>query len=109
VNAARYVDAGVADRCTPAWLYGSGGIVGHMKTTVNLPEELLREAQQVARQEGTTLRSLIETGLREALKQRRSPARFELTDASVDGSGLQPEFRGASWDTLRNTIYDTPA
>jgi predicted transcriptional regulator len=31
-----------------------------MKTTVNLPDELVREAQEVARRERTMLRELIE-------------------------------------------------
>jgi hypothetical protein len=81
-------------------------MVDHMKTTVNLPDELLREAQELARREGTTLRELIETGLRNAVKQRSSRSHFVLADASVDGRGLQPEFRGASWSRIRDTIYD---
>jgi hypothetical protein len=30
---------------------------------------------------------------------------FELVDASVGGNGLQPAFRGASWDDLRAAAY----
>ncbi|HUH68707.1 MAG TPA: type II toxin-antitoxin system VapB family antitoxin [Mycobacterium sp.] len=76
-----------------------------MKTTVNLPDGLVREAQELARRERTTLRELIETGLRAVVKQRSSAASFVLTDASVDGRGLQPEFRGASWEKVRDEIY----
>ena len=35
-----------------------------MKTTVELPDELLRAAQRTARREGTTVKSLLEEGLR---------------------------------------------
>lgn len=84
-------------------------MVGHMKTTVNLPDELLREAQELARRERTTLRELIETGLRAVVRQRSSDSSFELADASVTGRGLQPAFRGASWQQIRETIYDHPA
>jgi hypothetical protein len=38
-----------------------------MKTTVELPDELLRAAQRTARREGTTVKSLLEEGLRLAL------------------------------------------
>ena len=76
-----------------------------MKTTVDLPEALVREAQDVARAEGTTLRTLVEDGLRIALERRRTGSRFRLPDASVDGNGLRPEFRGAGWDDLRTAIY----
>jgi hypothetical protein len=76
-----------------------------MKTTVDLPEELVHEAQEVARAEGTTLRALVEDGLRTALTRRRSGPQFRLPDASVDGDGLRPEFRDASWDELRAAVY----
>lgn len=81
-------------------------MVSHMKTTVNLPDELLREAQQLARRERTTLRELIETGLRTVVEQRSTDLPFVLADASVDGRGLQPAFRGASWEQIRDTVYD---
>jgi hypothetical protein len=76
-----------------------------MKTTVDLPAALVREAQDVARAEGTTLRTLVEDGLRVALERRRSGSRFRLPDASVDGNGLRPEFRDAGWDDMRVAIY----
>ncbi|BBX97391.1 type II toxin-antitoxin system VapB family antitoxin [Mycobacterium lacus] len=79
-----------------------------MKTNVNLPDELLREAQELARRERTTLRELIETGLCTVVKQRSGSSSLVLTDASVDGQGLQPAFRGASWDKIRDTVYGHP-
>ena len=80
-----------------------------MKTTVNLPDELVREAQEVARQQRTTLRELIETGLRAVVNQRSSDTPFELADRSVDGRGLQQEFRNAPWQRMRDTIHEHPA
>lgn len=76
-----------------------------MKTTVDLPEALVREAQDVARAEGSTLRALVEDGLRTVLERRRRGSGFRLPDASVDGNGLRPEFRGAGWDELRAAAY----
>ncbi|PZF79660.1 DUF2191 domain-containing protein [Jiangella anatolica] len=83
-------------------------MVNHMKTTVNLPDELLQEAQELARREGTTLKELIETGLRGVVRQRSAEARFVLDDASVGGNGLRAEFRGAGWDQIRDAIYSQP-
>jgi predicted transcriptional regulator len=80
-----------------------------MKTTVNLPDDLVRQAQELARRERTTLRELIETGLRAVVNQRSTDSSFELSDASVDGRGLQPAFRGASWEKIRDAIYEHPA
>lgn len=76
-----------------------------MKTTVNLPDELLRQAQEVARRERTSLKALIEAGLRTVVEQRTGEPRFVLEDLSVDGRGLQSEFRGASWEKVRDAIY----
>lgn len=76
-----------------------------MKTTVELPDALLREAQELARAEGQTLRSLLEDGLRTVIERRRTEARFRLPDASVDGNGLRPEFRAAGWDEIRSAVY----
>lgn len=84
-------------------------MVSHMKTTVNLPDELVREAQELARRQRTTLRELIETGLRTVIKQRSRESTFTLADASVDGRGLQPAFRDASWEQIRDAIYERPA
>ena len=81
------------------------GMVAHMKTTVDLPDELLRQAQQIARAEGTTLRSVLEEGLRAVIARHHGAQRFELRDASVPGRGLQPEFAGADWARIRDASY----
>ncbi|MEY8015747.1 hypothetical protein [Mycobacterium servetii] len=52
---------------------------------------------------------MIESGLRAVIKQRSGAESFVLTDASVDGQGLQPAFRGASWEKIRDEIYANPA
>jgi hypothetical protein len=76
-----------------------------MKTMVNVPDELLRQAQEIAYRERTTLKDLIETGLRAVVAQRTGESQFVLEDLSVDGRGLQPDFRGAPWEQVRDTIY----
>ena len=76
-----------------------------MKTTVELPDELLRAAQQTARREGTTVKSLLEEGLRLALARHLDTTVPSLRDASVDGNGLHPQFRDASWAEIRDAVY----
>lgn len=85
-------------------------MVNHMKTTVNLPDALLDEARDTARRRGTTVTSLIESGLRVAIsEQEGQPSPFTLHDASVDGTGLSTEFQDAGWELLRAVSYDMPA
>lgn len=76
-----------------------------MKTTVEISDPLLREARKVAARQGVTLRTLIERGLHRVVAETKSGAPFRLRRASFKGSGLQPEFRDASWATLRDAAY----
>jgi hypothetical protein len=77
-----------------------------MKTTVDLPEDLVAQARDIATRERTTLRSLIEEGLRWAVARRRKPVeRFTLRDAGVAGRGVQPGLDEGDWGELRDVIY----
>lgn len=87
------------------WPYGSRGMVSNMKTTIDLPEALLRAAQRAAQEDHSTLKALVEQGLRTVLAGRTTAGQFTLKDASVDGNGLRPEFSGAGWDQVRDAIY----
>ena len=78
----------------------------HMKTTIEIGSGLLREAKRAASREGTTLRALVEEGLRVALESRRKRKRpFRLKLVTVRGRGLQ---RGLAWDLPRDLAYDLP-
>lgn len=78
----------------------------HMKTTVEISNALLEEARRAAARDGTTVRTLIEEGLRRVLVERKKKSRFRLRKATFKGKGLQPQLEGASWDRIRDTIYE---
>lgn len=77
----------------------------HMKTTVEIGPALFKEAQAVAARERTTLRALVNEGLRLALKTRTKRARFRIRKASFKGHGLQPGVDGGSWERIRELAY----
>jgi hypothetical protein len=81
-------------------------MVTHMKTTIEVADALLERAKALASREGTTVRALVEDGLRLVLRGRREANPFRLKDASVDGMGLQPEFQDAGWERIRAAIYE---
>lgn len=82
----------------------------HMKTTIELGDALLLQAKRVAAKENTTLRALVEAGLREVLAQRHERAApFKLRRVTVKGRGLQSALRGAPWPQLRDMAYGDPA
>ena len=76
-----------------------------MKTTVELPDDLLERSKAVARRENSTLKALIEEGLRLALQARRRKPAAAFTLQPFQGDGLSPEFADAGWEKLRDEIY----
>ncbi|HXH06444.1 MAG TPA: type II toxin-antitoxin system VapB family antitoxin [Vicinamibacterales bacterium] len=76
-----------------------------MKTTIEISDALLREAKQVAAREGTTVRALVEEGLRHVLRGRQRREGFRLRKESFKGEGLHPEVAGGSWERIRELIY----
>ncbi len=77
-----------------------------MKTTVEIPDTLMKEARKLASRQHTTLRVLIVEGLRRVLTERRISAGFQLRKASFKGNGLQAEVAGAPWERLRDMVYE---
>ena len=80
-------------------------MVSRMKTTIELADNLAIKAKKLARRRGTTLRALIEDGLRRELKVRSDKNDFLLRNESVKGNGLQPEFEGQGWAKIKEEIY----
>ena len=77
----------------------------HMKTTIEISDELARLAKAHAARENETLRSLVERGLRMVLHAANRDDKFELRDASVGGRGLQPPFRDVEWRRMLEAAY----
>lgn len=81
-------------------------MVTHMKTTIEIADALLKEAKRLAEKEKTTVRALVEDGLRRVLderKRKRKPYAFKLV--TVKGSGLQPDLPE---DLPRELAYELP-
>ena len=73
-----------------------------MKTTVTLPDSLLKAAKKLAAQERTTVSALIEQGLRQILLERKRPNEFRLRKATFKGLGRQPGVSTVTWDQIRD-------
>ena len=77
-----------------------------MKTTIEISDDLAARAKAYAAKERSTLRSLVERGLREILRFEERREQFELRDASVGGRGLQAEYEDADWSRIREVSYE---
>ena len=77
-----------------------------MKTTVEISDKLLDEAKKLAAREGTSVRALIEQGLRQIITARKRPGVFRLRKATFKGHGLQPAASTATWEQIRDMAYE---
>lgn len=77
-----------------------------MKTTIEISNSLLDEAKKIAAKEGTTVRAFVEQGLRRVLAERKSRGTFRLRKATFKGKGLQPGVKDATWERIRDAVYE---
>ena len=75
-----------------------------VKTTVEIPDALFREAKEYAAREGIPLREVFERGVQWVLSGS-PPARrrFRLKTVTTKGEGLACE---ADWSAIRARIYE---
>jgi len=77
-----------------------------MKTTVDISDSLHDEARKIAAGEKSSIKALIEEGLRKVIEERRHQQHFKLQKATFKGKGLQAGLVGASWDKIREKVYE---
>lgn len=66
----------------------------HMRTSVEIPDALLRRAKRLAQERGTTLRQLLIDGLRVVVERATPSGRHRMKDRSFGEGGL---VSGLSW------------
>ncbi len=81
-------------------------MAGHMKTTVQIPDALLAEIQQIATKNKTTLRALMQEGLQHVVERERTKKKpFTLKDCSVGPKKVNEELVGRQWEDIVDLIY----
>ncbi len=76
-----------------------------MKTTIEISDDLLKRSRSAAKREGTTLRNVVEDGLRLALHERKQRPAKTITLPIYGGSGMTDEFHDADWERIRAASY----
>jgi hypothetical protein len=77
-----------------------------MKTTLEISDPLLHEARKIATRDRTTLRELVEQGLRKIVAERKTGRPFRRRKVTFKGEGLVPELRDADWNKIRDLSYE---
>jgi hypothetical protein len=76
-----------------------------MKTTIDIPEPLLHQARERAARDGTTLRALVEKGLRQVLAEKPEAEPFNLKQVTFGGDGTVSALNRDDWDNIRDRAY----
>lgn len=82
-------------------------MVSNMKTTIDIADALLVEARELAERKQTTLKALVESGLRRVIDENSGAAKpFRLKKHTFKGEGLHPEVQDADWSEIRRRAYE---
>ncbi len=66
----------------------------------------MSEARKIAVLEKTSVKALIEEGLRNVISRRKMAKPFRLRKVTFKGNGLNPAMAGASWESIREAAYE---
>lgn len=80
-------------------------MVTHMKTTIEIADDLLVRAKRQARRERTTLRDVVEDALRMKLTAPAARRPFRLRKHVFKGQGRSAAVVEGQWETVRDLIY----
>ena len=76
-----------------------------MKTTIDIHDELLRQARQHAKATGRSLRAVVEESFRLVLAAPKPQGTYKLPDLSVGDPAAADPLPQIPWQELRGTIY----
>jgi hypothetical protein len=80
-------------------------MVVRVKTTVDIADMVLKDAKAIAASEGTTLRALIEEGLRHVIDERsRRTTGFRLRDGRYGSGGGAPGVDPDDWMSIKHIV-----
>lgn len=77
----------------------------HMKTTVDIADNILERARKFSKAESIPLKVLVEEGLQSVLERRAQSHPPEIHPVTFNGNGLSKEFQDAPWSKLRDAAY----
>lgn len=78
-----------------------------MKTTIDISDALLKQVRRMAAERNTTIRSIVEAALRDALaKQEGRRRKYRLDTHTFEGNGLQSGLSWDDWNTIRSMTYE---
>ena len=81
-------------------------MLGHMRTTLDLPDPLFRQAKRLARERKIPFRALVADALRRVISERAPRRTFKLAERSFGDGGLVDGLTWSNWEQIRDLIYE---
>jgi hypothetical protein len=76
-----------------------------MRTSVDVPDPLLRRAKKLARDRRTTLRQLLVDGLRSMVERETSTGKHRMKDCSFGEGGLVDGLSWSDAERIEELVY----
>lgn len=83
----------------------SKNMLRHMRTSIDIPDPLLRQAKRAARERGTTLRQLLLDGLRSVVGREERVRRHRSKDLSYGEGGLVDGLSWSDAERIDDLVY----
>ena len=81
-------------------------MVTHMKTTIEIADDIFFRAKETSQETGITFKELVSEGLVYVLEKRKNLVTPQIKPITFKGSGLSPEFSDAPWSAFREALYE---
>lgn len=81
-------------------------MLSHMRTTLDLPDPLFRQAKKLARDRKIPFRALVAEALRRVVTEQAPRRRFKLADGSTGRGGLVEGLSWGDWEQIRELSYE---
>jgi predicted transcriptional regulator len=77
-----------------------------MKTTIEISDPLLTQAKRLATRRGTTMRALVERGLRHVIAEEGRAAKFKCVPVTDGLPDVEKGYDSMSWEQVRDILYE---
>jgi hypothetical protein len=81
-------------------------MVTHMKTTIDIADDLFLRTKKVSKERGVPMREMISEGLVHVLQTWDQAPTPRIQAVTFKGEGLAPEFREGTWQAVRDAAYE---
>lgn len=81
-------------------------MVSHMKTTIDIPDNLFFRTKETSQKTGITFKDLVAEGLITVLEKKSAKSSPTIKPVTFQGNGISQPFTDAPWSVIRDSAYE---